>query len=196
VPNTDWLTGAEHLTSAWELLDGSAQPADDVLIVDGTGRHVAMTVADVCDKAGATVQFATVDDTLIAEQAYAERVIWRKWAREIRLPVLTEEALISVHKEGNELVATLRSELTDEETQIRAAQVVFDYGTMPADGIFCDLRDRSLNKGVTQLEILVSGQTQGDATTEGFELHRIGDAVASRNIHSAIIDALRLCQNC
>jgi len=26
-----------------------------------------------------------------------------------------------------------------------------------------------------------------------FELHRIGDAVASRNIHAAVYDALRLC---
>ena len=196
VPNTDWLSGAEHLTSAWDLLDGTAQPADDVLVVDGTGRHVAMTVADVCHKAGAAVQLATVDDTPVAEQAYAERVIWRKWAREVRLPVLTEEALIGVRKEGNELVATLRSELTDEETEIRTAQVVFDYGTAPADGVFSDLRDRSRNKGVTQLETLVAGQSQGVAPTEGFELHRVGDAVASRNIHAAIIDALRLCQNC
>ena len=26
-----------------------------------------------------------------------------------------------------------------------------------------------------------------------FELHRIGDAAASRNVHAAIYDALRLC---
>ena len=196
IPNTDWLSGAEYLTSAWDLLDGTAQPADNVLVVDGTGRHVAMTVADVCHKAGATVQFATVDDTLVAEQAYAERVIWRKWAREIRLPVMTEEALVGVRKEGNALVATLRSELTDEETEIRTAQVVFDYGTAPVDAVFSDLREKSRNQGVTQLEALVEGKAQGAALTDGFELHRIGDVVASRNIHAAIIDALRLCQNC
>jgi len=26
-----------------------------------------------------------------------------------------------------------------------------------------------------------------------FELHRVGDAVASRNIHAAVLDSFRLC---
>ena len=32
-----------------------------------------------------------------------------------------------------------------------------------------------------------------DGRYRAVELHRIGDAVASRNIHAAILDALRLC---
>ena len=36
------------------------------------------------------------------------------------------------------------------------------------------------------------GAKQGGA---GFELHRVGDAVACRNIHAAIYDSLRLMKN-
>jgi hypothetical protein len=44
---------------------------------------------------------------------------------------------------------------------------------------------------------MVAGNAQPTfATTKGFELHRIGDAVASRNINAAVTEALRLCQNC
>lgn len=196
VPNLDWLPGQEHVTSAWDILDGSAQPADDVLIVDGTGRHVALSAADLCQARGASVRFAMIDETLAAEQPYGERVIWRKWAHGVRLPVMAEQALVGVRKDGNELVATLRSELDGEETELRTAQVVFDYGTTPADELYRELTSAARNQGVTHLESWVAGIAQPAATGDGFELHRIGDAVASRNIHSAITDALRLCQAC
>ena len=197
VPNLDWLPGHEHVTSPWDILEGATTAAENVLVVDGTGRHTALSVADVCHAQHAAVRFATVDDTLAAEQVYSERVIWRKWAREVELPVMTEEALVGVRRDGNALVATLRSELTGEETEVRADQVVFDYGTTPADELYRDLRGRSRNDGVTNLGEWVAGETQSVTAPESsFELHRIGDAVASRNIHAAVTDALRLCQSC
>lgn len=123
-------------------------------------RHVAISAAEFCHRHSAKLRFATIDDTLIAEQAYAERVIWRKWAREIDLPLRTEEALIAVHAEGDGLIDTLRSELTNEETEIRTAQVIFDYGTRPADELYHALRARSCNQGVTHLESWVAGEPQ------------------------------------
>jgi len=57
------------------------------------------------------------------------------------------------------------------------------------------LRHRSANDGVTDLDALLAGRTQMPAAPHdgAFELHRIGDAVTSRNVHAAIYDALRLC---
>lgn len=194
VPNLDWLPGAKHLTSPWDILSGVAAPGEDVLVVDGTGRHVALSTADVCHRNGARVQFVTIDELLCAEQAYAERAIWRRWAHQTGLPVRYEEQLIGVEADGNGLVATFRNEMTDAVSQIRAGQVIFDYGTVPADGVFHALRDGARNRGVTDLAALSDGTAQPDG--EGFELHRIGDALASRNVHAAVLDALRLCQNC
>ena len=195
VPNVDWLPGGELITSAWAILDGTAAPAQHALVVDGTGRHVALSAAERCRTSGARVEFVSVDETLALEQSYAERAIWRKWARSIELPLRTEEALVAVRREGNGLVATLRSELTDEQTDVATEQVIFDYGTRPADEVFVALAANARNLGVTNLDRLVVGQAQ-QTSGDAFELHRIGDAVSSRNIHAAINDALRLCQAC
>ncbi|MFY0610314.1 MAG: N-methylproline demethylase, partial [Hyphomicrobiaceae bacterium] len=200
IPNLDWLPGHEHVTSAWDILSGTVPPGDDVLIVDGTGRHAALSAAEFCHRNGAQVRVTTIDETLAAEQAYSERVIWRKWVREAGVPVHYEEQLREVRSQGNELIAVLQSELTGDVTELPAGQVIFDYGTTPAADIFFDLKAASNNDGVTVLETLVAGIQQPAQTstpaqgTRGFELHRIGDAISSRNIHSAVLDALRLCQ--
>ena len=65
---------------------------------------------------------------------------------------------------------------------------------MPVDVLFKTLREQSLNRGVTDLTALLAGTSQQyDHASAGFEVHRIGDAVSSRNVHAAIYDALRLC---
>jgi hypothetical protein len=60
------------------------------------------------------------------------------------------------------------------------------------DAIYKQMRGWSANCGVTDLEALVKAVPQ-PRHEQGFELHRIGDAVSSRNIHAAMLDALRLC---
>ncbi len=199
VPNLEWLPGHEHVTSTWDILAGTIPVGDDVVVVDGTGRHAALSATDVCARKGANVQLVTIDETLAAEQAYAERVIWRRWVRQRDLPVRFEEQLCEVRSDGNRLTAVLQNELTGELSEVSGDQVVFDYGTTPAAEVYFSLSDRAVNGGVTDLEKLVRGEQQmtaGDARKagHGFELHRIGDAVSSRNIHSAVLDALRLCQ--
>ncbi len=197
-PNLDWLPGAEHVTSAWDVLSGSVPPGEDVIVVDGTGRHAALTAAQYCQNRNASVQFATIDESLATEQAYAERVIWRRWVHEHKMPVRFEEQLKEVRRDGNQLSAVLQNELTGEVTELSAGQVIFDYGTIPADGIYHELREHSSNDGVTELKRWVVGQPQARADADlskgPFELHRIGDALSSRNIHAAVLDALRLCQ--
>ena len=41
---------------------------------------------------------------------------------------------------------------------------------------------------------LLQGRPQPAADGGGFQLFRIGDAVSSRNVHAAILDAFRLCR--
>ena len=56
------------------------------------------------------------------------------------------------------------------------------------------LASQAVNRGITDIEKLIAREPQLDAVPAGgaFELHRIGDAVTSRSVHSAIYDALRL----
>ena len=195
VPDLSWLPGHEHAVTAWDILDGSATPAGDVLVVDGTGRHSALSAAQRCHDAGSTLVFVTVDEGLAAEQAYAERAIWRRWAHRVSLPVHGELSLAGLRAEGNRLVASFMDDLTGEAVEMSAGQVVVEAGTVPAADIFTDLRAGSRNDGVTDPVRLARGEVQA-ARGEGYDLHRIGDAVSSRDIHAAMLDALRLCQNC
>ena len=45
----------DHVISGWDILNGTAVPSDEVLVVDGTGRHVALSAAEYCHRKGARV---------------------------------------------------------------------------------------------------------------------------------------------
>jgi hypothetical protein len=77
-----------------------------------------------------------------------------------------------------------------------ADQILVEHGTRPADDLYHALKPHSANDGVTDIEALLSLQPQPlDLRPEArIELHRIGDAVASRNVHAAVLDAIRLCR--
>jgi hypothetical protein len=73
-------------------------------------------------------------------------------------------------------------------------QVVVEYGTVPNGEVYAGLRDGSTNGGELDLEAYLAGRSQERVTNPDgtYQLFRIGDAVASRNIHAAIYDARRL----
>ncbi len=95
------------------------------------------------------------------------------------------------------MLATFVNELTDQVKSISTSQILVEQGSLPVDELYHTLRTQSINNGVTDIQTLLIGSRQPHtdvwAESNGFELHRIGDAVASRTIHSAIYDALRLC---
>jgi hypothetical protein len=123
---------------------------------------------------------------------YNARVVYRKRFAQNGVRSLVDHHLVRVRKQGNQLVAQLRHELTGVDTELAAAQVVIERGTVPVDEMFHGLRARSANDGVTDIDALLARAAQPVARA-GFALHRIGDAVSSRNIHAAMYDALRLC---
>ena len=81
-------------------------------------------------------------------------------------------------------------------TELTASQVVIEHGTVPVTELFDALRgsigERLASPTSTRCW---HRQPQLPALPQAgaFELHRIGDAVTSRNVHGAIYDALRLC---
>ena len=102
--------------------------------------------------------------------------------------------LLGVRREGNELGARIGSDYGGVTRERRVDQVVVNHGTRPLADIYFDLKPSSLNLGEIDHEALVAGRAQAvTSNREGaFQLFRIGDAVASRNTHAAIYDALRL----
>ena len=136
-----------------------------------------------------------LDPEICAELTYAERLTWKQQCYRQKIPTIFDHQLVSVKQHRNRLAVTLVNEVTQEEKSIVTDQVVVEHGTLPADELYQTLRARSANDGVTDIDALLSGhpQPRKNNPKAGFELHRVGDAVASRNIHTAVLDSLRLC---
>jgi hypothetical protein len=72
--------------------------------------------------------------------------------------------------------------------------VVVNYGTLPLDDLYLNLKPLSSNLGEVDYDALIDGTPQRlNRNKHGaFKLFRIGDAVSARKTHAAIYDALRL----
>jgi hypothetical protein len=195
-PDLDWLDGAEHCTNIWDAVSGSAALASEIIVYDGTGRHPAPHFAELAAGKAKHVSLISIDAQLAMELTYSERAIWKKKLYALNIPTLFDHELERVERRGNRLTATFRNLMTEARIERSAEQIVVEHGTTPADALYHELRGVSANDGVTDYDALLTlrPQPRGLGLDAGFELHRIGDAVASRNIHAAVLDALRLGQ--
>ena len=194
VPDLDWIDGAEHCTSVRDVLAGVASAGEDSIVYDGTGRHAALTAAEAIRQAGGEVAFFGLDGHLAMEMSYAEQVVWRRRTYEIGIEPRLDRRLERVAREGNRLRVTFRNELTDEAEEHETGRIVVEHGTRPADTLFHGLAERASNRGVLDQQALLAGAPQPEGEDDGFRLFRIGDAVSSRNIYAAVLDAFRLCR--
>lgn len=193
LPQIDLAEGADLCISTWDVLTGQVPIAGDVLVYDGTGRHPAPLAAERAREAGAEVSYVAIDATIAEELTYAERLRWKKRFLKLGVQPLGEHRLLAVSRNNNRLQATLVNEISLERVTVEADQVIVEQGSVPMDEVYKEARKRSCNDGVTDLRALVEVKSQPKAREHGFELHRIGDAVSSRNIHAAMLDALRVC---
>jgi N-methyl-L-proline demethylase len=105
--------------------------------------------------------------------------------------------LMSVRREGNVLLASIGSDHGPERSDRVVDQVVVEHGTLPVTDLYDALRPLSRNLGEVDYNALIANRPQNVVRNpdSAFQLFRTGDAVASRNIHAAIYDALRLAKD-
>ncbi len=193
LPNFGDLDGEDLCNSTWDLLSGYVKPEKRVLVYDGTGRHEALSCAEQLAADGASVTFATIDDRIGAELGYAEQPVHRKQLYQLKVDMNLDLMLLTVRRENEELVATFRNDLTDEIVEITTDQVVVERGTFPIDEVFQALKDNAINRGVTDIDALINVEAQPWQAGEGeYVLYRVGDAVSSRSLHAALLDAFRI----
>ena len=90
----------------------------------------------------------------------------------------------------DQLKAIIGTDYSGHREERHFDQIVVNHGTLPLDELYFALKQQSHNRGETDPDALLAGRAQPEGA--GFALYRIGDAVAARNIHAAIYDALRL----
>ena len=193
-PSLGFATGAEHVVSTWDVLTGKVEPTGAVLLYDEMGQHNAASAAEHLAKRGCLVELATHDRMAAEEVGTTNQPVHLRELYKLGVVMSPNLELIEVYPEGNRLVAALRNTMTDAEEERVVDRVMADYGTLPVEGLYAELKPGSINKGQTDAHALVAGRAQ-PWPEDGFALYRIGDAVAGRNIHAAIYDALRLCKD-
>ncbi|MCX8282046.1 FAD-dependent oxidoreductase [Phyllobacterium sp. 0TCS1.6C] len=192
VPDFGPVAGYELCLSVFDALGNPTQIVDDVLIYDATGRHSAPSVAAEMAAAGKRVTFAARDPSVAPEMEHHSSITYRRALAERDVRVLLEYELVSVSMRDGRREVVLRHLLTGREIRETHAHVIVEHGTVPVNDVFDELRPLSLNDGATDIESLLGAAPLHAPPAAGFELHRIGDAVSSRSVHAAMLDALRL----
>ncbi|WP_094509671.1 oxidoreductase [Brucella thiophenivorans] len=192
IPDTEFIEGGDLCTSLWDILTSAVPAADDILIYDGTGRQAPASCALNLVSKGKKIHYAMLDEMLAFEMSYTDKSGYRKKFAELNIPRTVDVRLIKVERKDNGLRAHFQNELTDELTTRDAKQIVVDNGTLPLADMFMALRDQASNLGETHFDSVVAANANAILSKDAFEIHRIGDAISSRDIYSAIQDAFRL----
>jgi NADPH-dependent 2,4-dienoyl-CoA reductase/sulfur reductase-like enzyme len=195
LPHTEVLrTGNDLVCSAWDILSGDVKPGRNVLIFDDAGDHAGLQAADRISASGAAVEIVTPDRSCAPEVMAMNLVPYMRALQARDTTFTVTWRLLAVAREGNTLRATLGSDYSDIRRERLVDQVVVNHGTRPLDDLYFALKPHSSNLGEVDYEALTSGAVQQiRRNPQGrFRLFRIGDAVAARNTHAAIHDALRL----
>lgn len=186
--------GGDLVTSSWDIVSGAVKPAESMLLYDDNGSHAGMTAAEMAARAGAAVELVSPERFFAPEMGGMNHVPYMKAFHETGVRITINTRLKAVRREGNKLVAVLGSDFAEGfAEERRVEQVVVEHGTLPLDELYLALKPLSRNRGEVDYDRLVAGGEVFPEREAGaaFTLLRIGDAVASRNIHAAVYDGIR-----
>jgi hypothetical protein len=149
----------------------------------------AATCCETLMQAGVATQLITSQPSFVVDASKLERIVQRKRLYEKDVDVALDQRLMKVIRNGQSFEATFNNTLTQAEETYVTDLLIVEAGTLPVEDLFDDLKPASVNAGVTNLDALVACASQNWSASQGkFELYRVGDAVTSRDIHTAIYD--------
>ena len=195
LPHTDVLSsGNELVVSSWDIISGDVKPGANVLVFDDAGDHAGLLAAEFLASAGATVEIMTPDRSFAPEVMGMNLVPYMRALQKLDVTFTVTYRLEAVEQHGNRLLAHVGSDYGGVAKQRLVDQVVINHGTIPLDDLYFELKPASTNLGELSHDQLIAGRPQSVVRNPdgAFQLFRIGDAVAARNTHAAIYDALRL----
>ena len=195
LPNTEVCEGANLVVSVQDVLTNPDLAGKQVLVFDDHGDHQALSCAQTLAELGASVELVTPDRAVGEELGICNSSIY--YAAFANLGVITtpNTRLRAVARDGDKLAATINNDFGGS-AEIRVVDsVVVEHGVLPLEDVYLDLKSDSSNNGELDLNALANGQlVDVPGNREGsYRLYRVGDAVASRNVHAAMYDSLRIC---
>jgi len=196
-PNKGIFDGVNFTVSTWDILKGIESPGEKVLLYDDNGSHHGPSCAEFLASCGAFVELVFPEYFMGSEMGATNSPIHLREMYKLNVIQTPNLRLVQVYQEDEQLVAVLQNVYSLKEEERLVDQIVCEHGTLPCEDIYLSLQSKSRNLGETDSRALIAGEEQNTVhNSEGkFQLFRVGDAVASRNIHAAIYDSARLCKN-
>jgi hypothetical protein len=194
--NPDLEPGGALMASAWDVVGGDVRLAGDVILYDDDGSHSAMTTAELLVASGVRLEIVTPERTLGVDVGGLNMVPYARAMNEADVRITLNQRVISIARAPD---GRLSVEIGSDHSPVRHTRVVDavvgDHGVAANDGLYHQLVSCSSNHGELDHQAFIHGRPQAVTTNPDgrFQLFRIGDAVAGRDIHAAIYDALRLC---
>ncbi|BAW25755.1 MULTISPECIES: NADH:flavin oxidoreductase [Pseudomonas] len=195
MPHTEVLAhGNQYLVSSWDIISGDVKPGRNVLVYDDAGDHAGLQAAEFIARSGAKTEIMTPDRSFAPEVMGMNLVPYMRALQHLDTTFTVTYRLKAVEKQGDQLLATIGTDYSDLTKTRLVDQVVVNHGTRPLDELYFELKPLAINEGAVEYMDLIVGKPQTVVSNPDgrFQLFRIGDAVASRNTHAAIYDALRL----
>ncbi len=188
--------GGKHALSVWDVLTGAARPAGRVLVADAVGAHAALSLTDRLSESVDDLVFVTPDRHVGRAIGVQNVPVYMRNLVRAGVTLMTDRALVGLRREGNRLQARLRHAYTRDIEEMEVDSVVADLGLESVTDLYDGLCGHSSNLGEVDHDALVSLKPQALCLNSGgaFRLYRIGDALAPRDLHAALLDANRLCR--
>jgi len=167
VPARPWWApdDAEWIVDVRDVLEGSVQPNGSVLVLDELGFHHATSVAELLADRGCQVEVVTPG--MVVGQDLGITLDLENWWIRAEAKGIEQTTELVPMSAGDHSV-TFQHHPTGTEQERRVDWVVLAVPSTPADALF------------------------GELQAAGYAVHRVGDAVAPRRAHAAVIDGERV----
>ena len=150
----------ENVSSAWDLISGDVKPAEHILIYDESGDHPGLQAAEIAANSGSKVEVMTPDRIVSPEVMAMNLVPYMRALQNKDVTFTVARRLLAVVQNGNKLRAEIGTDYSSLKTFSEYDQIVVNYGTLPVDELYFQLKPFSQNLGAVDYEALILGKTQ------------------------------------
>ena len=165
-PNRPWWAPAEaaNVCDVRAVLDGSAQPFGDVVVIDEIGFHHATSTAELLADRGCKVEVVT-NGMVVGQDLGITLDMETWWMRASQKGIVQTTDLVPMGMEGTTL--TLLHHPTGTNVTRTPDWIVLAVPANPVEWLYLDLK------------------------AAGWNVDRVGDCVAPRRAHAAVVDGER-----
>ncbi len=190
--------GGQLMISSWDVVGGDVRLDGDVILYDDDGSHPALTTAELLVRSGVHLELVTPERTVGIDVGGLNLVPYARALNEGDARISLNQRVRTIERRDD---GRFDVQIGSDHSPVRHTRVVDavvgDHGVLANDELYLALVPRSSNLGEVDQQALLLGRPQRVLTNPSgeYQLFRIGDAVAGRNIHAAVYDALRLCKD-